>query len=234
MPTQLSIIIPALNEARSIGATLAALTRVRGSKELIVVDGGSTDRTAQIASECGALVIKSERGRGQQLHAGARAARGKFLLFLHADTIVPLEAARLINEAFARDPHASGGNFNIRFDGEGRAARFLTWLYPRLRSLGLCYGDSGIFVRADIYRELGGFKPFPIFEDLDFVRRLKARGRMIHLKAAVTTSARRFEGRSFALTFARWTLLQILYWLGVHPRHLNKLYSPVRAAKARN
>jgi GT2 family glycosyltransferase len=124
-----------------------------------------------------------------------------------------------------------GGNFRLRFDGAKRAARFLTWLYPQLRKLGLAYGDSGIFVRAAAYREIGGFKPFPIFEDLDLVRRLKRVGRVAHLPATVVTSSRRFEGRSFPLTFTRWAILQVLYWLGVHPRTLARLYAPIRRAR---
>jgi len=92
----------------------------------------------------------------------------------------------------------------------------------------LCYGDSAIFVRASVYRAVGGFRPFPIFEDLDLVRRLKGRGPLVHLRARVVTSSRRFEGRSFAYTFARWSFLQILYWLGVSPHALGRLYAPVR------
>jgi GT2 family glycosyltransferase len=165
---------------------------------------------------------------------GARVARGEALLFLHADTTIPRDAALRIIEALAGDAEAVGGNFSIRFDGERRAARFLTWLYPQLRRLGLCYGDSGIFVRASVYEQVGGFKPFPIFEDLDFTQRLKQHGRIVHLPVAVVTSSRRFEGRSFALTFARWAILQALYWVGVHPRLLNRLYAPVRSSRARN
>jgi GT2 family glycosyltransferase len=164
------------------------------------------------------------------MHRGAGAARAEVLLFLHADTTAPPDAAERIIEALARDAEAVGGNFEIRFDGERRAARFLTWLYPQLRRLGLSYGDSGIFVRASVYKEVGGFEPFPIFEDLDLVRRLKRRGRLIHLPTPVVTSSRRFEGRSFALTFARWSILQMLYWIGVHPRRLARLYAPVRAS----
>ena len=230
----LSIIIPALNEEHSIGSMLEALARMRGPLETIVVDGGSTDGTAEMARLSGAQVIRSERGRGLQMHRGACVARGETLLFLHADTAAPPDAAEQISTALARDAEAVGGNFSIRFDGERRAARFLTWLYPQLRRLGLCYGDSGIFVRASVYQAVGGFQPFPIFEDLDLVRRLRRHGRMIHLHAEVVTSSRRFEGRSFALIFARWAILQMLYWVGVHPRVLNKLYAPVRSAIARN
>ncbi|HEY0405863.1 MAG TPA: TIGR04283 family arsenosugar biosynthesis glycosyltransferase [Pyrinomonadaceae bacterium] len=230
----ISVIIPTLNEAQSIGATLDAVARLRAPVEVIVVDGGSVDRTAWVAGKLGARVIKTERGRGLQMHAGACAARGEILWFLHADTSPPPDSAAFIIEALAVDGNTVGGNFEISFDGELRAARFLTWLYPQLRKLGLCYGDSAIFVRASAYKQIGGFKPFPIFEDLDLTRRLKTRGRMAHLPIAVLTSSRRFEGRSFTLTFARWAILQGLYWLGVHPRRLGKLYAPIRSAKAKS
>jgi rSAM/selenodomain-associated transferase 2 len=223
-----SIIIPTFNEAHSIPSTLQALTHVRGKIEVIVVDGGSSDLTMEIAARNGAHVIASERGRGLQMHRGACVAHGEALLFLHADTTVPPDAAVRIVETFASDATAVGGNFDIRFDGRRPAARFLTWLYPQLGRLGLCYGDSGIFVRASTYKEVGGFKPFPIFEDLDLVYRLRRLGHMVHLPVAVVTSSRRFEGRNFALTFVRWSFLQGLYCLGVHPRLLNQLYAPVR------
>lgn len=225
----LSIIIPTLNEARSIGPTLDAVLSAAGGAEVIVVDGGSADGTAEAVRGRGVKLLTSGRGRGLQMHAGASAARGEALWFLHADTLPSADCAGSITEAL-RDPAVVGGNFHVVFDGEGRAARFLTWLYPRLRRLGLCYGDSGIFVRREAYQRIGGFRAFPIFEDLDLVRRLRGAGRVAHLPAAVTTSSRRFEGRSFALTFARWSLLQALYWLGVHPDALGRMYAPVRGA----
>jgi rSAM/selenodomain-associated transferase 2 len=227
----LSIIIPTLNEGRSLGPTLEAVERWRGRVEVIVVDCGSDDETLEIAEGFGARVFKTERGRGLQMHAGACAARGEALWFLHADTLAPPDGVERITEALARGSEVVGGNFTIRFDGDRRAARFLTWLYPQLRKIGLCYGDSAIFVRASRYREVGGFKPYPLFEDLDLVRRLRARGRMIHLPAAVVTSSRRFEGRSFTLTFIRWAFLQALYWAGVNPHRLNRLYSPIRRSR---
>jgi rSAM/selenodomain-associated transferase 2 len=223
----LSIIIPTLNEAHSIAATLDAVRELRGPVEMIVVDGGSHDGTIEILRERGVRVILSERGRGLQMHAGACLARGEVLWFLHADTLPPNDAAERIGEAL-NDAETVGGNFCLRFDGSATAARFLTWLYPQLRRLGLCYGDSGIFVRRDAYERVGGFKPFPIFEDLDLVRKLRRVGRMAHVPTTIITSSRRFEGRSFALTFARWSALQVLYWLGVHPRSLARMYAPVR------
>jgi rSAM/selenodomain-associated transferase 2 len=224
----ISVIIPALDEARSIGATLDAAARVAG--EVVVVDGGSADATAEVARAKGARVVTSARGRGAQMHAGALAARGEVFWFLHADTLAPADAAARIAEALG-DARAVGGNFRVRFDGGGGAARFMTWLYPRLRLLGLAYGDSGFFVRRAAYERAGGFQPFPLFEDLDLLRALRRQGRFVQADACVVTSSRRFEGRSFALAFARWSLLQALYWLGVSPHALARLYAPVRAAR---
>lgn len=233
MHTKISVIIPALNEARSIGATLDALARVRGRLEVIVVDGGSADGTAEIARVRGVRVVNSVRGRGAQMHAGAREARGQALWFLHADTLAPADAAEQILCALA-DARNVGGNFRIHFDGERRAARFLTWLYPQLRRLGLAYGDSGLFVRRDAYERAGGFKPLPIFEDLELLRALRREGRVVCVPATVVTSSRRFEGRSFAFTFARWSFMQALYWAGVSPHTLGRFYAPIRIRQARD
>ncbi|MGH9941892.1 MAG: TIGR04283 family arsenosugar biosynthesis glycosyltransferase [Pyrinomonadaceae bacterium] len=226
----LSVIIPTLDEAHVIGQTLDALARLGGgaSLEVIVSDGGSLDGTSEVARGRGARVLMASRGRGAQMHAGARAAKGEVLWFLHADTRPHAGAVAEILGAMRRNPSAVGGNFAVRFDGGGGAARFMTWLYPRLRRLGLCYGDSAFFVRRDAYEEAGGFRPYPIFEDLDLLRRLRRRGPFLHLAAEVVTSSRRFERRSFVLTFTRWSLLQALYWLGVHPNRLQRHYAHVR------
>jgi rSAM/selenodomain-associated transferase 2 len=223
----LSIIIPTLDESRSIGATLDALAREAEGVEVIVVDGGSRDGTVELVRSRGVRLVESERGRGRQLDAGAGAASGRVLWFLHADTLPSAGCVEALSQAL-EDASVAGGNFDVLFDGGSRAARFLTWLYPQLRKLGLCYGDSGIFARREAYRRVGGFRDYPIFEDLDFVRRLRKVGRVAHLRARVTTSSRRFEGRSFALTFARWTFLQALYWLGFSPHTLARMYAHVR------
>jgi len=223
-----SIIIPALNEAHSIGATLDSLSQLSDSVKVIVVDGGSDDHTREIASAHGAIVMASEHVRGLQMHRGACTAKGDVLWFLHADTIVPRDAVDLIVESL-HDPQVVAGNFDVRFDGRAPAARFMTWLYPQLRRVGLCYGDSAIFVQREAYEQVGGFKPFPIFEDLDLLRELRKLGRIVHLRAIVITSSRRFEGRSFVLMFARWMAMQALYWLGIHPRALGRFYAPVRS-----
>ena len=226
MNREISIIIPALNEADSIGKTLDALKSFEDENiEIILVDGGSRDETVSIAENYNVKILRSRRGRGRQLQIGGDAAGGEILWFLHADTIAPPNAVFEIKRAL-ENPHIAGGNFTIRFDGERFAAKFLTRLYPKLNLLGLIYGDSAIFVRREAYEEIGGFKDYPIFEDLDFIERLRRAGEIVTLQSTVTTSSRRFERKSFVLTFLRWMILQGLYWLGVPPEILLKIYFP--------
>ena len=230
MNSNISVIIPTLNEADSIASTIFAIGELDENLEIIIVDGGSSDETVLIAERSGLKVLHSECGRGQQLHAGATASNGDILWFLHADTIPAKNTVNQINESF-KNPNTVGGNFTILFEGETHAAKFMTWLYPKLRNIGLIYGDSGIFVRRNIYLKSGGFKPFPLFEDLDFVQRLKHFGNFANLSAIVKTSSRRFQGRSFLIMLARWVFLQTLYWLGVSQNYLAKFYLPVRNRK---
>ena len=223
----ISIVIPTLNEARAIGPTLEAISRLSGRHELLVVDGGSEDQTVAIVQGAGVATMTCERGRGRQMHQGALSSSADVLWFLHADTHPPAYAIDRILEALAQ-PGVVAGNFALQFDGGTRSARLLTRMYPWFRLLGLCYGDSGIFVRAAVYREIGGFQPYPIFEDLDLIQRLKRRGRFVHLPCELVTSSRRFEGRSFTWTFARWTAMQVLFWAGVDPNVLGRWYSNIR------
>ena len=223
MKPSVSIIIPALNEGDSIGSTLDSVMKSGSDIEVLLVDGGSTDQTTEVALACGARVITSERGRGAQMHRGASEARGAILWFVHADTLAPAGSADRIMAAM-QDEQVVAGNFAIRFGGEQRAARFMTWLYPQLRRLGLCYGDSAIFVRRDAYFAVGGFKPLPIFEDVELLREMRKLGRFVHLPFTVTTSSRRFAKGSFAVTLTRWVALQCLYWLGVSPKRLGRHY----------
>ncbi|HEY0427139.1 MAG TPA: TIGR04283 family arsenosugar biosynthesis glycosyltransferase [Pyrinomonadaceae bacterium] len=232
MNPEISIIIPTLNEEDSIRETLCSL-QVFEDAEIIVVDGGSTDATVLIAKNYPVKIFRASRGRGSQLSFGGNAADGDILWFLHADTIVSPDAVEQIRKALA-NPRVAGGNFTIRFDGERQAAKFLTWLYPNLRKIGLIYGDSAIFVRRAVYQKTGGFKPFPIFEDLDFVERLKTAGEIVTLSSVVTTSSRRFENKSFILTFLRWMILQGLFWLGVSPYKLLKIYFPTANSPKKN
>lgn len=224
MKPEISIIIPTFDEEGSIGETLRSLQHFENA-EIIVVDGGSTDATVLIADDYPVKILHAPRGRGSQLSVGGAAASGALLWFLHADTRPAPDAVEQIKRALA-NPRVAGGNFTIRFDGKKRAAKFLTWLYPKLRKLGLIYGDSAIFTRREVYQKTGGFKSFPIFEDLDFVERLKKEGEIVTLSAVVVTSSRRFENKRFILVFTHWMILQGLYWLGVSPYKLIKIYFP--------
>lgn len=222
---RISVVIPAFNEEACLGQTLEMVSGLQ-PYEVIVVDGGSTDNTRAIAIKT-ARVLDAERGRGTQQAAGAELATGDVLWFLHADSLPAADALSAI-EATLQDERVAGGNFSLCFDGEIRSARQLTAIYPWLRLLGLCYGDSGIFLRREVYRKIGGFRPYPLFEDIDLVRRVRRSGSFRTLPQELVTSSRRFENRNFALVFAEWTALQLLYWAGVSPWRLARLYGPVR------
>ncbi|MFZ4626924.1 MAG: TIGR04283 family arsenosugar biosynthesis glycosyltransferase [Blastocatellia bacterium] len=233
--SRLSIIIPTLEEEaaiRSLAESLRALlTPQPGSEEseveILLADGGSKDGTVPKARALGWKVIESpQRGRGPQMNSGAARASGEILVFLHADTHLPPNALVRIEEAL-KDPQILGGNFSLVFAGETWESRWLTRLYPLLRLGGMCYGDSAFFVRRAVFESIGGYREYPIFEDCDLYRRLRRQGKFVRVPAKASTSSRRFAGRFFR-TFALWSLLQVLYWLGVSPHRLAKLYRPFR------
>jgi rSAM/selenodomain-associated transferase 2 len=229
---EVSVIIPTFNEELTIAKTLEALSRLVNVAEVVVVDGGSTDQTLSIVEKFATkkkvqIIRMQEANRGKQLHEGTKFAIGDIFWFLHADTRPTQGSARQI-KGLMKYSEIVGGNFEIIFAGDSRSARFMTWLYPNLLSIGLCYGDSAFFVRKDIYEKIGGFKPIGAFEDLDLYHRLRKVGRFYHLSQTVTTSSRRFEGKSFLLTFAKWSIFQVLYWLKFSPEKLAKHYLPVR------
>jgi len=223
----ISVIIPALNERYGIAATMRAIFALGPGLEIIVVDGGSEDGTADAAARAGARVLRSAPGRGVQLARGASKARGDVLWFVHADTL-PHPRALTDIEAALNDPGVAGGNFRLRFDGGSLAARFLNRLQGLRARLGWHYGDNTIFVRRDVYRRVGGFRAYPLFEDADLVKRIRCAGRFVNLAGPVITSSRRFEDDRFLSTGLLWIVLQTLYWLGLPPHALARLYAPVR------
>ena len=222
----ISAVIPTLNEARALPRTLAALRRVPEVSEVIVADGGSGDGTVAAAREAGCEVVPSSPGRGAQLRAGAAAAAGDTLWFVHADTLVPPDGGRLLTGVLETDPGAVAGAFRVRFNGRGRAASVCTRGARILQALGGIYGDAALFVRRSAYRAAGGFDDRPIFEDVDMVRRLRRLGSVHVVPREVVTSARRVERSGMPTTFARWGMLHLLYWLGVPPRSLVRWYAP--------
>ena len=225
----ISIVIPTYNEAATLPALLVQLQRQPQDKEIIVVDGGSRDRTIAVALDHGAQVIRTAPGRGPQIHRGARAAKGETLLFLHADSGFPDGGLAAVQQRLAEDPKLGGGNFRLLFDGDSGFARWLTGFYAWIRSHGIYYGDSGIFVRRPIYDRIGGIRPIDLMEDFDFVRRLeRAAPTACIAEPPLITSSRRFEGRHPVMIFVGWLKIHALYSLGVSPARLAQLYDSLR------
>ena len=172
----ISIIIPTLNEERSLPSLLNAIGQQGADYEVIVVDGGSQDRTLDIARDHEVRTLVSPPGRGAAMCIGASASRGEVLLFLHADSTLQSGALDRISEVLSADASIIGGNFRLVFDAGTRFSRWLTRFCAVIRMLGHYYGDSGIFVRRSVYDTLGGFRPMPVMEDWEFVRRLERFG----------------------------------------------------------
>ena len=220
---RLSIVIPALNAARSLPDVLAALSD--WPAEIIVVDGGSEDDTVATAEAAGATVLSAPRGRGPQMAAGAERALSDALFFLHADT-VPSPAARDQALAFIGAPEnrERAAAFRYQVDLPGRRARLLERLVAwRSSVLGLPYGDQGLLIGRGFYQQLGGFRPLSIMEDVDLVRRI-GRRRLVMLDVALETSGIRHARHGIAVRSVRNLACLALYFLGVPPRALVWLY----------
>jgi rSAM/selenodomain-associated transferase 2 len=224
--TNISVIIPALNEAGQIeGAVQSALKNSGGLEvEVIVADGTSADETARIAQKTGALVVSTEASRGLQMNHGATRASGDILIFLHADTRLPANWARAVVEALKK-PGISGGAFSLSIDDAGWRLRVVERLSLfRARYLGLIYGDQAIFTTRETFNEIGGFKNLPLFEELDYVMKLRRKGRVIVLTDSVVTSARRWVNSGIVSNTLRNWFLLCLYKLGFNPRSLYRWY----------
>jgi rSAM/selenodomain-associated transferase 2 len=225
----ISVVVPVLDEAATVAALLDHLAGLEGRLEVILVDGGSTDATMQIASEHAAAprMIRSGRGRACQMNEGAAVARGEAIVFLHADTRLPPQAYRLITTALA-DQRVIGGNFSLHFDGGDRFSRLLGLWYRVQRRAGIYYGDSAVWLRRDTFAQLDGFRLLPIMVDYDLVRRIERAGTTVCLPGPAITSARRWQRLGVTRTIASWVLIRWLYLAGVSPVRLARLYPRVR------
>lgn len=218
---KISVIVPALNEAARIEATLRSVARQPEPWEVIVADGGSDDGTQMLAASW-ASVIETPRGRARQMNAGAQQASGDVLLFLHADTLLPEDGLTPIRQVL-HDPTVEAGIFRLAFDARTPLLRFYSFC-TRLPHPAICFGDRGLFVRRAVFAEIGGFADIPMFEDLDLAKRLHRRGGFRFLPQSVTTAARRFEARGMLRQQLLNTYLWTRYHLGTPPEALVDLY----------
>ncbi len=222
----ISVIIPTLNEAAMLPASLRALHSQSVAHEVLVVDAASEDDTVALARAAGARVLESPQiQRASQLNLGAQQARGDVLLFLHADTVLPATGLERIAEAL-RHPRVVGGAFARRFQSDSLVLRATCLLAEwRGRWLGWNLGDQAIFVRRSVFDELKGFREIPLFEDLDFSRRLARRGQVVTLRPPVQSSARRFAARGPLRTTCADFWLTCRYLAGADPKRLAELRS---------
>lgn len=221
----LAVVIPTLDEEAALRRNLPRV--VPHADEVVVADGGSTDGTLAVARELGARIVCGPAGRGGQLTRGARATDASVLLFLHADTVLPDDAFAQVRGAIAQG--ASGGGFRVRFDSDRALLRFGSRLVNlRTRLFHLPLGDQAQFVARAVFDELGGFRDWPILEDLDFARRLRRRGSTVVLPGPALTATRRFDEQGVVRTVATNWLIWSLFFAGVSPRRLARLYRHVR------
>ncbi|MCG8691676.1 MAG: TIGR04283 family arsenosugar biosynthesis glycosyltransferase [Minwuiales bacterium] len=225
----ISVVIPTLNEADNLPPLLHRLQVEPTPAEIVVVDGGSSDATARIAMDHGVRLLSSPAGRGRQLAAGAAATKGEVLLFLHADSRFPKGGLGRIRAALDADPNVVGGNFRLLFDGNEPFSKWLNGFYAWIRSHGVYYGDSGVFVRRSVYEAIGGIRPLALMEDFDFIRRLERSGRTCCIAdPPLVTSSRRFHSRRPAAIVFGWLKIHALFYLGVRSETLARLYNSAR------
>ena len=224
---KVSIIVPTLNEELVLEKTLTQFQQL-SPHELIVSDGGSDDDTRNIAGRFSHRVITGSAGRALQMNVGADEATGDILLFLHADSRIEPESYRKMLQCM-QNPKWIGGAFTLCIES-GKWSLKLIALLANIRSkyFGLAYGDQGFFIRKKVFKDMNGFSPLPICEDLDFYHRLRKKGPVILLKEKAHTSPRRWIKEGILFTTARNTLIAVLFGLGFPPHILTKWYLAIR------
>lgn len=221
----LSIIVPALNEAGHIAATLDSLQplRRRGA-EILVIDGGSSDDTPALAGAFADRVLSAERGRARQMNAGAAAARGEILCFLHADTRLPEGADGLMIDGLARS-RRSWGRFDVRIEGKHPLLRVIAWMMNRRSRLtGIATGDQAMFMTRSLFEAAGRFPEIALMEDIAFSKQLKIYGAPLCIAHPLITSGRRWEQHGVWRTIVLMWRLRLAYWLGADPDKLALQY----------
>ncbi|MDT8328981.1 MAG: TIGR04283 family arsenosugar biosynthesis glycosyltransferase [Roseovarius sp.] len=223
MRAVLSVVIPTWNADLGLPTCLAALIEgleVGLVRELIISDGGSGDGTLRIADEVGAVIVQGAPSRGGQLRRGAKVAAGEWLLFLHADTVLPVGWAKAVSDQMAR---GGAGYFRLGFDATGLMPMLVAgWANLRSRLFGLPYGDQGLLISRDLYDAVGGYRDMPLMEDVAMARAL--RGRLSALPLRVRTSAAKFAREGWLRRGGRNLILLARYFLGANPARLAARY----------
>lgn len=223
---ELSIIVPMRNEAHRLPALFAHLEGVRQDPdvEVLLVDGGSTDASVELAQAAGLEVLISDPGRAHQMNAGAAYSQGELLLFLHADSLLPDDFAQRLLAQMARSTRC-WGRFDVRISGRSKLLPIIAFLMNwRSRLTGIATGDQGIFVRRSIFERLGGFPNQLLMEDIEISRRLLKHSRPLCLRARLTTSGRRWDEQGALRTIWLMWQLRWAYWRGASPAQLSKRY----------
>lgn len=224
---RISVIIPTLNEAETIAETLVQVRRA-GECEVIVVDGGSNDATADLARHQADTVLSARRGRAGQMNVGAHAASGDVLLFLHADTALPKGFTGALENSLA-DSEVIAGRFDVKLGAEGWPFRAVeTLMNIRSRMSHIATGDQAIFVRRGVFLRIGGYHEAELMEDLELSYRLKRQGKIVCLRERVVTSARRWQRDGITRTIILMWVLRFCYFVGIPPNYLKPFYADTR------
>lgn len=222
-----SIIIPVYNEEEILSLNYQRLKELSLSSQLICVDGGSSDRSREIARGLG-ILLASRKGRARQMNTGAGSASGDILLFLHADTFITPDSLSSLEEKVLKGG-VIGGCFTQRIDKQGLAYRLIEGEGNfRAKARRIFYGDQGIFVKREIFSRMGGFADVPIMEDVIFTRRIRALGKTAVLPDKIMVSARRWEKEGLLKTAVLYSLTNILFCLGFSPARIKRLYADLR------
>ena len=224
---KISVVVPVLNEEATVLSTLEMLESMKGDKEIVFVDGGSTDQTKALIGDR-ARIVHSPRGRARQMNKGAESTTGEVILFLHCDSRVGPSVLESISKAVL-DPKAAGGGLTLEIDDPSLIFKIIAFgsnLRPRMS--GIFFGDQGIFVKRSAFQEIGGFADIELMEDWDLCQRLKKCGKLVQIPEKITTSSRRWKKKGIWKTIWLMHKIKFLYLKGVTPLELNKIYTDER------
>jgi rSAM/selenodomain-associated transferase 2 len=222
-----AIVVPLLNEAKNLSQLFQLLDGL-DADEIVLVDGGSEDGSLELLGQSEFRWLQSKKGRSSQMNAGASICQSEVLLFLHADTEIDAAAIASARDTMA-DSEVVGGRFDLKLSGRHPMLRLIEQMINlRSRFTKISTGDQAMFVRRNVFESLGGFSDQPLMEDVEFSRRLKQRGRVACLHDRVTTSSRRWEQSGMLRTILLMWKLRFLYWTGVSPERLARIYRDAR------